>query len=189
MNRIMSEPKQPSMSEALSEAQSIVEAAENRAEEIAKAAEEKGYQAGLDIARQEVAGVAVRMMEDSAGLEDELAHKAARLALSICASIIGEHVKVAPETATRIALKALQGSIIGESSTLVINPSDRPEIEAHLSDLEQLTGGAVRIETNKMIAAGGCMVKTEFGEVDATVESLLKVIAQRLGIQQNGNLK
>jgi len=177
------------MSEALTEAQSLIEAAETRAAEISKAAEEKGYQVGLEIAREEVAAVAIRMMEDNSGLEDELAHKAARLALSICTSIIGEHVKVAPETATRIALKALQGSIIGESATLVVNPLDRPEIENHLEDLEQITGGGISIETNKMISAGGCMVKTQFGEVDATVEALVEVIAQRLGIAQNGKLK
>ena len=182
------------LSTALSEAESIISAAEKRAEEIVQRAEntyeelrEKGYQDGLQKGHAEVAATAVRLMDDSTAISEKLSEEAAHLALAICTSILGEQVKVAPETVCQIALRALQEAVVGEAVTILVNPNDQKILKSVGDELRRVANGAaVSIESNETMIQGGCLVRTDFGEVDASIEALLSAIAERLGLQSNG---
>lgn len=186
--------KKPSLGEALSEAESIIAAAEQRASALIASAQssievdrENAYQEGLEKGVEEVAQTAIRIIEEGDAFAEELASQAAKLALSICSSIIGEHVKVEPETARKIAVKALQASTIGAYATIVVNPEDEKVIEESREDLMRIAGDVkLTIETSKMIEVGGCLVKTDCGEVDAQIDSLVAAIAQRIGVVTDG---
>lgn len=176
---------------ALSEAQAIIGAAEERAQGVRLQAEkafekarDEGYQAGLESGQKEVAQAALRLIGDEVALHKSLAQEAARLAITICAMLIEERVTTQPDTVERIAKKALRESMVGEVATLAIHSLDQPAILASLDSLQRITGGArINIETDDSITRGGCIVKTEFGEVDARIESLLEAVAQRLGVE------
>jgi len=185
-------PAAQNLTKALSKAESIIAAAEQRAAEIlAKAdeslvkAKELAYKEGVDIARKEIATSAVRMIEESSLINERLSNEAAKLAVAICSSVIGEHVKAEPETVKKIAHKALRESVVGNKATIIVNPEDEKIIKSSLKDFERLVDGAsVNVQTSSLVSSGGCLVKTEFGEVDAQVESLIQVIAQRLGVSK-----
>jgi len=185
-------PAAQNLTKALSKAESIIAAAEQRAAEIlAKAdeslveAKELAYKEGVDIARKEIATSAVRMIEESSLINERLSNEAAKLAVAICSSVIGEHVKAEPETVKKIAHKALRESVVGNKATIIVNPEDEKIIKSSLKDFERLVDGAsVNVQISSLISSGGCLVKTEFGEVDAQVESLIQVIAQRLGVSK-----
>lgn len=180
---------------AISDAQSIIAAAERRAEELRQRTEaaleeahRQGYQAGFEQGRKEAIEQAVRLLEDAGVVGDRIAREAAKLALAIASKVIGEHIKTDPQVVQRLAVRALQESIIGDSVTLVVNPDDKPIIEQFRSQLRSVTGGLdVMVEISAELSRGGCIVKTEFGEVDASLESLLKEIGSRLGISSNTN--
>lgn len=175
---------------AISEAQSIIEAAEERAralEERAKErfaeAEQRGYEAGFERGRAEATDAAVRLLQESGAIGDQLASEAARLALAITATVIGEQVKVDPQVVKRIALKGLRESIVGATATLFVHPDDYKTVETAQDELVRAAGGAgIRIEIDENMTRGGCIVRTDFGEVDARIDTLLKGIATRLGI-------
>ena len=179
-------------SSALSEAERIIEAAEKRAESLLEEAELKlgdakseGYQEGFEQGRKDAVLQAVRLIEESPAVADALAAEAAKLAIAIADSIVAEHVQVVPETAKQIALAALQESVIGDSVTLSVNPDDENEIIKALSDIRRIAGGAaVSIEADTSLARGGCIVRTDFGEVDASIETLLSSISERLGVDK-----
>ena len=87
---------QTKLSTALAEAQSSIEAAEQRAAEVRSEAErsylearEQGYQDGLRQGQTAAAGSAVRLIAESSTVGDRLADEAARLALAICKTAIG----------------------------------------------------------------------------------------------------
>lgn len=184
----------PNLSAALAEAQNIVEAAEKRAKQLVEdaelvqnEAEERGYQDGLERGKDDAASSAIRLIEERAALSERIASEAAKLALSISSSIIGEHVRLNPETVQSVALRALRESVIGESAAIIVHPQDLPALEEAMDDLQQIAGEAeLELQTDRSMASGGCIVRTDFGEVDASIESLLGAIATRLGISKNG---
>ncbi len=178
------------LSTALSEAQTIIEAAEQRSAELMRQAQlsyeqasrqgfAEGYQAGLTQATAK----ALRLIEETSRLQESLAREGAKLALAIASNVVGEHIKVSPESAQKMALKALQESAIGDSVVLVVNPEDEAVVRGADREFRRITGGApVGIEADEMVTRGGCIVRTEFGEVDARIETLLDSIAERLGL-------
>jgi type III secretion system HrpE/YscL family protein len=190
-------PRAPSGSQtklatALAEAQSIIEAAEQRAAEVRSEAErsylesrEQGYQDGLRQGQTAAAGSAVRLIAESSTVGDRLADEAARLALAICKTAIGEHLKVEPEVVKRLAVHAFRESVVGEAATVIVHPDDRQTLERSVAQLRRVAGGAaVSLDTDPSLTRGGCIVRTDFGEVDATIESLLEAVAAHLGIAQ-----
>lgn len=193
-----SEVTSPSnLSAALSQAQSIVEAAEARALKLEKdakksylEAKERGYEEGLIVAQQEVFNEAVRLIEDTSKLQESLAKEAAQLALAIAGVVVDGEISTKPERVIKIALRALRESVVGENVVLLCNDKDTSQLESALSEFRKLAGGAaISIEADDSIARGGCIVRTEFGEVDASIERLLRNIAERLELTDDGTKK
>jgi len=180
-----------SVSAALSEAQSIIGAAEQRAAELtatAEAAYEKarktGYEDGFQEGRKDASGQALRLIEESSLIGSKLSAEAAKLSMAICATVIGEHVKVDPDLVRRIAERALQQSVVGDVITIVAHPDDKKVLTKSIDSFRRLAGGAsVSIEEDETMARGGCIVRTEFGEVDASLSMLLDSIAAKLGLK------
>jgi flagellar assembly protein FliH len=178
------------LASALEDAQSIIAEAERRAAELVAQAEktyqearELGFQEGVRQGLAQTAGQAVRLIADSTTLAESLADEAARLALAISSSVIGEHVKVQPEAVKKIAMTAIQEAVVGDKVTIVINEEDEAALKGALEQLRRLAGGAgITLEVNNALSRGGCIVRTDFGEVDASVTALLESVAQRLGI-------
>lgn len=181
----------PNLGAALSEAQNIVEAARLRAADIEAAARknfeearDEGYREGFQAGEAKAADAAIRLIEESIVVGERLSEEAAALAVAICQTIIGEQIKVSPETAKKIALRALKESVVGDSITIFVHPEDRQMMLASLDEIKRIAGGSnVTIEGEPLLSRGGARVRTEFGEVDASIESLLNTVAQRLGIR------
>jgi len=180
----------PKLGAVLSEAQSIIQAAEERAQETTALAEktyqeaqERGYQEGFEKGHAEVVKSAVRMLEESSTLGQRLAEEAAQLALAISSFVIGKQVELDPSTVKGIALKAIQESVIGESAQIRVHPDDKKSIQEFIEELRRLAGGAaISIDTDGSMTRGGCVVQTEFGEVDASIEALISAVSSRLGV-------
>lgn len=176
--------------QAISEAQSIIDAAERRASERLSEAESAyeraklaGYDEGFKRGLDEAAKNAVQLIRETGGLKEKLAHEAAELALKIGSIVVGEHLKVSPESIRTIALKALGSSMIGSRVQIITNPEDSIVLENSLEMLRRVANTAeIALETIPDMARGGCVVRSQFGEVDCSVESLLGAVADRIGV-------
>lgn len=192
MNSEKQPPSVPKLAAALQEAQSIIAAAEQRAraltaeaERLHRDAREQGFAEGFEQGRKDAADRAVRLIQESTSVADSLAEEAAKLALAICESIIGEHIAQDPLVVKRLASNAIQEAVVGETVLLLINPADDTVIRESIPDLRRLAGGAgITVETESALPRGSCIVRTEFGEVDASISTLLASIAERLGVPQ-----
>lgn len=181
----------PKLSTALHEAQTILDAAEARVREIigdaeknAELARAQAYREGYDQGRHDAVQKAVRMLEDSATLSDRFAEQAAKLALKVASYVIRDHVKAHPETVKKMALHALQESVVGEQARITVHPDDEPVLSAALGELKQIASGAsILLDVDSSLTRGGCVVRTDFGEVDSTIEALIGSLASRFGIR------
>ena len=77
---------------------------------------------------------------------------------------------------------ALQSSVRSDQYRIRINPADlesvtlqKPLFLASISGLKNLS-----IETDPEISPGGCRVDSDFGDIDATLETQLETIRQTL---------
>lgn len=188
------EKPQQSVSNALSEAQTIIEAAKRRsaeidadAERVRSQAHERGFEEGFAQGLREASEAAVRLIKEGSTIQERLALEAARLGVAIATNIIGEQIKVSPDIVAQIARRALQESIVSEKVILIVHPNDEAVLAGIRDELKKLSGGStVVIESDAGLSRGGCIVKTDFGEVDATVEALVECVAAQLGIRKEG---
>ena len=174
---------------ALSDAQRIIREAEKRAAELIREAEdaavkarEAGYAEGFEEGQRNATVQAVRMLSDVGRLRVHIAEEVASLAVAISAKIVNEHVKVEPSVVKKIALSAIKQLPVARDVTIICHPNDRKVLESSASDLQRLANGDVTIVSDDAISRGGCLVKSVFGEADATVEALIQKIAYYLGV-------
>lgn len=178
------------LSEALTEAHNIVNAAKQRAnqllqeaEQIHNQAKDDGYAQGYKDAQKSVADTAIRLIREGAEVGEQLSEEAAKLALAICKTIIGEHVTVSVDAAKQLALRALREAVIGEMAVVAVHPDDEAVLRRAENELRRVAGGAtITFVSDSSISRGGCIVQTDFGEVDASIDALLESVADRLGI-------
>ena len=179
------------LSAALDEAQSIIAAAEKRAEDLLVRAEEayqeslqKGYADGFAEGQRECTEEGIRMIAESASIGDKLSLQAAKLALAISESVIQKSVELDPSVAVQIAKNALQQAVVGQNVVIIVHPEDAASLNEEIHDLRKIAGGAqIGIETDELIQRGGCMIRTDFGEIDSAIPTLLESIAEKLEIE------
>ena len=77
---------------------------------------------------------------------------------------------------------ALRGIAASSEITIRLNPKDVDIISTHKPELLRSVDGikGINLEQDERISRGGCVVDSNYGEVDATIDSLMKDIEDRL---------
>lgn len=181
-----------SLSSAIDEAQNILDVAKRKANKLLQDAQieyeqakEKGYKEGLEKGKLEVSKTAVRLIQDSSTVGKQLAEHAADLAFAISEEIINRSVKLEPEIALDIALNALNETIVGSNISIITNPEDTKILEKNTKLLNKASSGnKIKFLSDTDISRGGCIVKTDYGEVDSKISTLLESIKKESNLKQ-----
>jgi flagellar assembly protein FliH len=115
-----------------------------------------------------------------------------RLVMVISKQIIQHEVASREELIVSIITEALHAAIKADECHIKINPDDlnvvndkKPLFLTSISGLKNIT-----FEADPSLARGGCLVESELGEVDATLETKLEKIFQELvGLTDNDAAK
>ena len=171
------------------QAEIVLDEARQRAAEIVKSAEE-GAEKQLDAARQQ--GYAAGLAEWNQCLlaawkaRDEYIKRnetsLLQLAIQVARKIIGEELRLAPEQVVSIAREALRSAPHGRNLVLQVHPDDEAAVRGQLSRLQKSLAGSRQIEvtSNAAVARGGCLIESDFGIVDAQLETQLDVMSRAL---------
>jgi type III secretion protein L len=174
--------------EARQEARRIIEEANEyslntrrEADEIAREMREEAYSEGYETGLNELQThiFAARLTRDKVLTETE--SDLLRLAVKMAEKIIGRELRQDPATAASIVATALRHARRSEVVTIRINPTDFPAIDAARSQLEQ-AGRAQFLDlvADKQVPAGGCLIESESGTIDAQLETQLRVLERAL---------
>lgn len=115
--------------------------------------------------------------------------EAVALALALATKIVGYEVRANSEVVLHTVRRAMQKVVDHERIRIRLNPADLQTVQNHLvqfgsltEDLEQVT-----FEADERITSGGCRVETNFGDIDARIESQLEAVERtlRLGLEQS----
>ena len=172
---------------ALAEAEAVRERARRegaeagRAEALAEARPQ--LEAALAALRDAAAAVERERLAHAGALERE----AVALGMRIAEKVICGAIEVQPERVVDVVTGALRGLVDRERVVVDVNPEDAELVRSSVGDLEAALGGIGHLEVHaeRRVARGGAVVRTEEGEIDATVQAKLErageAIARELG--------
>jgi type III secretion protein L len=167
------------MLDANEEARRLVEKASGMAAAIVEEARQAGYQEGLSRWNNIIAEAMQAKEVYLAASESELL----RLAVKIAGKIIGEQLRLQPETIGSIVREALKSAPRERRLVIQVNPSDADAVNRQVRRLmESATFQAPEIEVAALdcITAGGCVIVSELGRVDAQIETQLQCMERVL---------
>lgn len=105
-----------------------------------------------------------------------------RLVLVIAEQIIHCEVKANPEVVLKTLQEALQSAISSDEYHVKVHPDDlavvvenKPLFLASVNGLKNIT-----LEADGNVTRGGCLVESELGQVDASIEEQLEELRQQL---------
>ena len=164
----------------------LISRAREEADAIRENAAKDGYQAGLDMAKEDIA-----MLKD--GLDvfygskqeiyDTVANDILQISIDIAKKIIKKEVAEDPEIILG-NIKEILNDLSKEETKLIlkVNPSQAAILKQHVPDFVSSAGldAKVVIIPDESILEGGCILTTTNGVIDATIESQIDVISEAL---------
>ena len=175
--------------EQVQEARDVIALAQEKAGQILEEAERK-RNAVLEQARQE--GIAKGLAEwnhilaQTAQRGEELVKSweetMLRLSIRVAEKIIGEQLKLHPETIAAIVREALTGVRPGKHLVIQVNEAEAQAVRARVSALKESlsTSSEIEIVASASVSPGGCVIESELGIVDARLETQMKCLEEAL---------
>ena len=189
---------------AREEAAQIVADAEERAAEIVRQAqrdsetvEARGYQAGFEQGEEAGRRLGDQKIETivrslGAMVESFTTHQRdllvagqeqmVKLASALALKLIQRELRQDPTVVLDVVREALARVQDAMNLTIHVSPSDFQFIEGHLEEFRRLTEGDAEIvlEPDPEVDRGGCRVKSDCGEVDATLRTMVRAFLDEL---------
>jgi len=151
-----------------------------------------GYQAGLQQAADSLANLGQIALELE-NIKQDLYQRAEKdvvdLALAVSKKILDQELTTNREAVLGVVKAALKKVTDHSQITIRINPADLQTVkqaEPRLAAYFENSSG-VSYEADETIGPGGCIIETNFGDIDARLDQQLKTIAETLGsVQASG---
>lgn len=154
----------------------LIDAAKAQSEQVLAEAREAGEAEGLR-----------RYVEESVKLEasitnfyDKSEPDLVRLAMAVARKLLGGELEARPEAVACIVRDALAGIRQARRVTISVHPSRVPAIRARLHTLELAASCEVQVTANEDLDPAGCWIDSDFGIVDARLETRLSTLERAL---------
>jgi type III secretion protein L len=175
--------------EAKQEARRIIDEAEQQANRIRDEAEqerEQLRQQGYDEGYQEGVGQyteqTTKALLDIDTLKVALEPEYIRLVTACVEKIVGEELKLHPESIIGIVRNSLKAATQQREINVRVNPADAEILRKNQRRLLDVLARAnsIEIREDDSVGRGGCIVVTELGTIDASLERQLNAIQAAL---------
>ena len=154
----------------------LIEAVREKEAERARGLAE-GRETGLAEVTERLAAIEIERERLLAGQEKEIV----AMVLEIAQKVVARELK--KKAVVDIVRQALRQAV-GGRVVVKLNPSDKSKVAKEALDETR----TVVLEEDESIRAGGCVVETELGSVDARLETQWEAIRKALGLE-NGESK
>lgn len=145
-------------------------------------AQERGLQAGLAEGRARWAGRLAQLADEAQRLRAEAASRLVPLAVGIARSLLGDLVARDPGVVVALATRALQTVAFSPRAVIRVHPDDVAALRAAQPRLAEVLepGAELTLVADPGAPRGSCLVQTDAGEVDGSVEVHLKALEAEL---------
>jgi len=175
------------------EAEEVLAAAKARAAEIESRAYSQGYEQGqkdgeelgrrqFSVGLQHLESILENLKNESMALAPKYEAQMLQTCLLVAGKLIEREIDCDRELISRLLTTSLQKAVEGSSVIVHVNPRDREHLEERfLERLSSPGGNTIEVRANASIKRGGCLIETEFGLIDASLESRWKAILETVG--------
>jgi flagellar assembly protein FliH len=125
-------------------------------------------------------------LEEVSHLRETLARNSSqdmlRMVMAISEQVIRRALEADPQNILALIENALQASIQSDYCRIRLNPQDLDLVKEHKPLFLASVSGLKNIsfDADPTVSAGGCKISSDFGDVDATIESQLEEIRKAL---------
>lgn len=151
------------------------------AQAAAEAARALAYEEGLAAGRREIEPAASALAAAAAELRGareraagELERASAELAIELAEKVIGAALEVRPELVLEVVRGALRRLAEPRESVLLVHPEDVTAVGEAVAKLESEHGAPLRVRAERRVPRGGCVVRSQAGEIDARIGEQLQ---------------
>ena len=158
--------------------------------EMERKAREKGYQEGYDAAvekeRSEHINAIDSLLKEAKKKSEQTIRgielKVIDLAVHLAEQITRKSIREYPEIVEKIVQDAMSYLIGSETVILKVSEDDFEAINSRYDKWLQMSGSSkeFRIEVDRRLKSGDCLVETEGGIIDASVTDRLETIAEEI---------
>jgi type III secretion protein L len=162
------------ITQAQDKAKEIIANAERERDAILEQARQEGNAKGLAECNGILTWATQRAEELTKSWEETMLH----LSVRVAEKIIGEELKLSPETIVSIVREALKGTRAGKHLSIQVNEAEAQQVRARLDRLREAIGVSSEIEivSSASVRPGGCVIESELGIIDARLETQLKCL-------------
>ena len=164
-----------------------------RIPKIEKMAYEKGFSAGeeagiemgrkkMDLLLQRFSGILQELTTLRENILLSVDENIIELALAVARKVLQREVGTDREVVVGVVKAALKAAILSERITIKLNPLDIDVAVENKADLMEHVDGSpkVKLEEDKGVEQGGCIIETAYGSIDARLEEQLAEIEKAL---------
>lgn len=166
------------MEKAKEDAELHLETTKKQCLELKKEAEERGFEEGLG----RMAELLIFHDRELKELRLKMQQMVLPIALKAAKRIVGKELESFPETIVDIVMQAIAPITESHQVTLFVNKADRELLEKEKPRLKEALDQVdiLRIEEKSDIERGGCIIKTEGGMINASLENQWRAIERAL---------
>lgn len=149
--------------------QQLFENTEKECEGLRQEAKELGLQEGLEKFNEQI----FILDEQLKALRHNLQQMVLPIALKAAKKIVGKELEIFPETIVDIVLQTLAPISQSHQVTIFVSKEDKEILEKNKPKLKEILDHAeiLTIQEKADISPGGCVIKTEGGMINATIEN------------------
>ncbi len=152
-------------------------------EHIHQQAQEEGYQAGAQKARDEaqrLAGIIGALEKELQLVDQQVAQNLLDLSMEIAKQMLQQALKVKPELLLSVVNEAI-GELphFSQHAHLILHPSDAELVRSKMG--EQLDHTGWKILEDAQMQPGGCRVETAHSQIDASLTTRWKRVVSSIG--------
>jgi type III secretion protein L len=157
------------LEKAEEDAETFREELEKEADALREKAEKEGYQKGLEEFNEKLAW----FDRELKALRAELQTQILSIALKASRKIVGSELTLRPEAIVDIVVQALTPVLQSKQITIYVSKAERELLETAKPKLKSLLDQALSVTVldRPDISPGGCIIETESGIINATIEN------------------
>jgi flagellar assembly protein FliH len=155
-----------------------------------RASRQAGYQDGyrdglvaLDAFKQSFAALLQSLDAEFGGLQQDMARTLAIAATHLARQIVRSELLARPELTAAVAQEAIDTLLLSARHiTLRVHPDDHAFVAQGAADV--LAARGARLLADPLMSRGGCLIESDIGVIDATLETRWRRAAASLGCDE-----
>ncbi len=178
------------VSQALREAETIINGAKERARDILVSAEQtaeeiksQAYVQGMSLGKKELLAASLKFLRDHEVLSKKLQREASLLAFEIIKKIFNFEDKSIIDPIQALAKKIFESSGAERTITLITHPSNTSRIEKVATQIHSLNNLKFTLKESNDLHQDTLIMRSELGEVQVSLSDLLSELASFLDIK------